>query len=72
MYKKNMAISRLNLNNKLKDFVLWTYGKQCYHILCSVEKIKKVKIQKLLGQNERIMLLSKCAVCDKICQRPRS
>ena len=41
------------------------YIKQCYHILWSVEKIQKVKIQKLRGpKSEKIMLLSKCVVCD--------
>ena len=45
----------------IEDFSLFI--KQCYRI---VEKIEKVKVQKLKGRtkNRRIMLLSKCAVCD--------
>ena len=47
----------------IEDFSLFI--KQCYHIFCRVEKIQKVKIQKLQAQkNRRIMLLSKCAVRD--------
>ena len=39
--------------------------KQCYRILWSVEKIQKVKIQKLKEKKSaRIMLSSKCEVCD--------
>ena len=38
--------------------------RQCFHIVLSVEKIQKVKIKKLQGKNGRIMLLSKCTVCN--------
>ena len=37
----------------------------CYRIAEGVKKIQKVKIQELQGRkNGRIMLLSKCAVCN--------
>ena len=38
--------------------------RQCYHFAWRVEKIQKIKIQKLQGEKtRRIMLLSKCVVC---------
>ena len=48
----------------IEDFSLFI--KQCYYIIfLSVEKIKKVKIRKLQEQKSgRIMILSKCSVCD--------
>ena len=55
--------------DKIKDLIKFIeyfslFIKQCYHNVLSVEKIQKVKIQKLQGKKGRIMLLSKCAVCD--------
>ena len=38
--------------------------KQCYLIVRSVEKIQKVKTQKLQGQKTKNNLSSKCPVCD--------
>ena len=41
------------------------YKKHCYLIVQSVEKIQKVKILNLSKQkNGRIMLLSKCSMCN--------
>ena len=62
----------------IRDFSLFI--KQLYHIIWSVEKIQKVKTQfvfKILKtKNEKIMLLSKCEMCDnkkiKIYERARS
>ena len=55
---------------KVSDIKLFDHTQKFikYFIVGSVEKIQKVKIQKLQGQkkqnNRIIMLLSKCAVCD--------
>ena len=57
-------------NKKFKDLIKFIehfslFIKQCYRIVLSAEKVRKVKIQKLQGQKDRgIMILSKCLVCD--------
>ena len=57
-------------NKKFKDLIKFIehfslFIKQCYRIVLSAEKVRKVKIQKLQGQKVRgIMILSKCLVCD--------
>ena len=49
MWKKKSKILQLN---RLKQFMEYfsLFMKQCYRIVWSVEKIQKVKIQKLLRQ----------------------
>ena len=47
-----------SLSQKFKDFIKFIedsslFIKQCYHVAWSVEKIHKVKIQKLQGQKTK-------------------
>ena len=68
-------------NNVQKNIIIWKkksrpnqfietfclFIKQCFHIVWSVEKIQRVKIQKLQGEKYgTVMLLPKCAVCDSL------
>ena len=59
--KKKSKIERLN--QFIKDFSLFI--KLCYHIIVwGVEKIQKVKVQKLQGQKTEEYFLSDCVVYE--------
>ena len=58
---KKKKEKNLRLYQLIKTFK-YTY-KQSYHIAWRVKKIQK-KIHKLYRQKTRIILFSKCAVCD--------
>ena len=70
IWKKKSKSQRLN--QFIEDFILFI--KQCYYIVWNVEKIQKVKNPKDVEiKNQRIKILSKCAVCDsKIYRRAKS
>ena len=46
----------------IEDFILFL--KQCCHIIWNVEKIESKNPSIVKTKNGRIILLSKCAVCD--------
>ena len=52
-----------NLEHLKCSWNILLFIKQCYHIAWSVEKIQKVKSQKL--EKGRTTFLSKYAVCDR-------
>ena len=62
-----MARNKISINSELPKLIK-TFNiiiKKCYRIVWSVGKIQKVKIEKLEEQkNVKIMLLSKCEMCD--------
>ena len=62
MYKKNMMKWKKKSKIwRLKQFIedLSLFTKQCYHIVWSVEKIQKVKIQKLQAKKRENNLFLK-------------
>ena len=73
---KNMMIwKKKSKSQRLNQFIEESrFYRRCYYIVWNVEKIQKVKNPKDVEiKNQRIKILSKCAVCDsKIYQRAKS